>query len=173
MILPDNLHPLPVSSDESERRTSRGSVGFVNDAAVRHLLVGPLAVGRQRTCYHGADGGFAGRVEDSPFVSLAAEEIHDEAPAKAFGAAEEPAPVRRAAAPHPRGRGEVEPARASRPWLLSAAMLMIGLLAGSGLFALRAPTAPEPPATVVPGAAQQPAPEEAVPSFAATDAAMP
>lgn len=173
MILPDNLHPLPVSSDEAGRHAARDSQGFVNETEVRHLLVGPLAYGRQTTCYHGADGSFAGRVEESPFVSLAADEAYDEAPAKAFGVSAESAEVRRAAPPRPRGSEDRAEAPRSRPWVVSAAMLMIGVIVGSAAFTLREPFAPEPPAPMVPSATHPGVPAEDGPSLASADAPMP
>lgn len=172
MILPDTLHPLPVSSDESGRQVAREDGGFVNESEVRQLLVGPLATGRVPTCYDGDDGGFAGRVEspDSPFVSLAADEAYDEAPAKPFvpGGVETPV-ARRAAAPHPRKRDEDGETPASRPWVVSAAMLFVGALVGSVLFTLQAPFAPDPPAPVVPASVA----DDDGPSLATSDAGMP
>ena len=174
MILPDNLHPLPVSADESDSRADRAPDGFVNESAVRHLLVGPLSVGHESNCYRGKDGEFAGPVEESPFVSLAAAERHEEEPAKAFGVVDdEMEPVRRAAPPRPRGREPIESAPGTRPWVISAAMLMVGFFIGNVLFALQNPISTEPPAPVVPTALQAPPPEEAGPALVSAHSTLP
>ena len=174
MILPDNLHPLPVSADESQARADHTPQGFVNEAAVRHLLVGPLAVGHETNCYRGRDEEFAGPVEESPFISLATAEMHEGEPAKAFGVADDkPAPVRRAAPPRPRRDEPIDSVSATRPWVISAAMLMVGFFIGNVIFALQNPIAAEPPAPVVPTALQAPPPEEAGPALASAHSPLP
>lgn len=175
MILPDNLHPLPVSEDEAKRSAATAGTDFVDERRVKHLLVGPLSVGPRPTCYTGRDGAFAGRVEpmDAAFVSLSSDEAYAEEPAKPFAAAsrvEEPV-VRLAAPPRPRRFGKpAEIDRMAKPWMISAAMMMLGLLTGAVLFTLLPGSqAPEPPAVEVPAT---PAEAEA-PPLVSTEAGMP
>jgi hypothetical protein len=174
MILPNDLHPLPVSSDELDSHVDRAPQGFVNESVVRHLLVGPLTVGHATNCYRGRDGEFAGSVEESPFVSLAIAELHEEEPAKAFGApAGEPRTAGRAAPPRPRRREPLDAAPSTRPWVISAAMLMVGFFVGNVIFALQNPIAKDPPAPVVPTALQAPSPEEAGPALVSAHSSLP
>lgn len=174
MILPDNLHPLPVSADESDSRADRAPEGFVNESVVRHLLVGPLTVGHKTHCYRGKGGEFAGPVEESPFVSMAGTELHEDEPARAFGVSDGEADrLRRAAPPRPRGQGPIESAPGTRLWVISAAMLMLGFFVGNVIFALQNPIATEPPAPVVPTALQAPPPEEVGPALVSAHSTLP
>lgn len=175
MILPDNLHPLPVSFDGPEGGGDREVSGFVSDQVVQQLLVGPLTLGGRAACHRGrADDGFASPRNESPFVSLAAAELHGEEPAKAFGAAEaRPEARRKAAPPRPRRREPVEPPPTSRPWVISAGMLVVGFCAGCFLFALRPPAGPEIAAPIIPPGAEPLATEEEGPALVSAHSTLP
>ena len=143
MILPDSLHPLPVS-DEERGLTHRPVEGeFVRESEVRQLLVGPLAVDRHPTRYHGHDGGFAGRVElqDSPFVRLAAEEATGDVALPFVGPAEA-GPRHRAAPPRVGGRSSKPAGR--RLWLVLVVVLAILGLIGLGVHVWSPSTAASP-----------------------------
>lgn len=137
MVIPENLHPLPVSDDEIGLCRKVGAGGFVEESKVRQLLVGPLTLDRHPTCYHGHDGSFAGRVEfhDSPFMRIAAEEERDTGASSVEAPDQEDTPLEsrhRAAPPRPREIDSVGPL-AKRNWLVLLVVLVIGGLVGLGL----------------------------------------
>jgi hypothetical protein len=185
MILPESLQPLPVAPISEQEAALRGqeSEAFVSDQCVRQLLVGPLSVGPQRLIRGDGYDGFAGS-SDSPFISLARAERHEDAPARAFapgGPHPALAAPRRAAPPVPRTEIESQFGRrpvSERRMVIAMGVAAVAVLVGavlSGFTPLEfEKSAPEVEKAVFePQPVPPPVPGDPAIAFSGNDAAMP